>query len=201
MNERIVFENNDVIVYNKVAGEDSEKLSEVFGREVYVINRLDKPVAGLICLAKNSSAASFLNSQIQNRTFSKTYYAIIPGTMDTEGVLVDLLLHDKRSNKSFVVKRERKGVKEASLEYKVESVFERANEKYSLLKIKLHTGRTHQIRVQFASRKHPLVGDGKYGSRVKCNIRLLSCDIGFVLPGEKEQKHYSVEPDEAFRIF
>lgn len=200
MDSRIIFENKDVIVYNKKSGEDSEKLSEILGKEVLVINRLDKPVAGLICLAKNSNAAAFLNRQIQDRTFSKTYYALVLGSLEKSGEMEDLLLHDKRKNKSFVVSRERKGVKKASLDYEVikEITFEETT--YSLVKVHLHTGRTHQIRVQFASRKHPLVGDGKYGSRVKGDIRLLSSEISFVLPGTTEKKLFSIEYDDDFLL-
>lgn len=201
MNDRIVFENKDVIIYNKIAGEDSEHMSEILNQEVYVINRLDKPVSGLICLAKNSKAASFLNNQVQNKTFSKTYYAVVLGQLESSGVLKDFLLHDKRVNKSYVVKKERKGVKEASLEYEVISIFKKEDITYSLVRVKLHTGRTHQIRVQFASRQHPLVGDGKYGSRVKTNIKLLSCAIGVTLPGEKEQRVFEISYAEDFINF
>lgn len=198
----IVFENKDVIIYRKDPGEDSEKLSVSLGREVNAINRLDKPVSGLVCLALNPKAAAFINSQVQDKTFTKAYYAVILGRMESEeATLEDLLLHDKRANKGYVVKRERKGVKKASLEYVVEKEFMVGDEYYSLLRIKLHTGRTHQIRIQFSSRKHPLVGDGKYGSRVKTNIRLLSAEIGLILPGETEKRIFSIPYDESFVEF
>lgn len=201
MEERIVFECNNVIIYNKAVGEDSEKLGEMMGKELFVINRLDKPVSGLICLAKNPKAAAFLNKQVQDKTISKTYYAVVLGRLDSKGELKDLLLHDKRKNKSFVVNRERKGVKDASLDYEVLREIEREGEIYSLVRVNLHTGRTHQIRVQFASRKHPLVGDGKYGSRVKGDIRLMSCRLSLTLPGDSERRTFEIPYNDEFISF
>lgn len=201
MEERIVFECNNVIIYNKDVGEDSEKLGEMMGKELFVINRLDKPVSGLICLAKNPKAAAFLNKQVQDKTISKTYYAVVLGRLDSKGELKDLLLHDKRKNKSFVVNRERKGVKDASLDYEVLREIEREGEIYSLVRVNLHTGRTHQIRVQFASRKHPLVGDGKYGSRVKGDIRLMSCRLSLTLPGDSERRTFEIPYNDEFISF
>lgn len=201
MEERIVFECNNVIIYNKAVGEDSEKLGEMIGKELFVINRLDKPVSGLICLAKNPKAAAFLNKQVQDKTISKTYYAVVLGRLDSKGELKDLLLHDKRKNKSFVVNRERKGVKDASLDYEVLREIEREGEIYSLVRVNLHTGRTHQIRVQFASRKHPLVGDGKYGSRVKGDIRLMSCRLSLTLPGDSERRTFEIPYNDEFISF
>ncbi|MCQ2466997.1 MAG: RNA pseudouridine synthase [Clostridia bacterium] len=201
MEERIVFECNNVIIYNKAVGEDSEKLGEMMGKELFVINRLDKPVSGLICLAKNPKAAAFLNKQVQDKTISKTYYAIVLGRLDSKGELKDLLLHDKRKNKSFVVNRERKGVKDASLDYEVLREIEREGEIYSLVRVNLHTGRTHQIRVQFASRKHSLVGDGKYGSRVKGDIRLMSCRLSLTLPGDSERRTFEIPYNDEFISF
>ncbi len=201
MEERIVFECNNVIIYNKAVGEDSEKLGEMMGKEIFVINRLDKPVSGLICLAKNPKAAAFLNKQVQDKTISKTYYAVVLGRLDSKGELKDLLLHDKRKNKSFVVNRERKGVKDASLDYEVLREIEREGEIYSLVRVNLHTGRTHQIRVQFASRKHPLVGDGKYGSRVKGDIRLMSCRLSLTLPGDSERRTFEIPYNDEFISF
>lgn len=196
---QIVFENKDVIIYNKEPGEDSEKLGGILGRDVFVINRLDKPVRGLVCLALNSGAAAFINSQIQDKSFKKTYYAVIQGVMEPlNGGLKDLLFHDRRANKSFPVKKMRNGVKDASLDYETLETFENNGEKYSLVKVHLHTGRTHQIRVQFSSRKHPLAGDGKYGSRVKCDVKLLSGEVEFVLPGEDEPRVFAISPEDTF---
>lgn len=199
---QIVYENKDVIIYNKAPGEDSEKLTGILGREVYVINRLDKPVRGLVCLALNPKAAAFINSQVQDKTFKKTYYAVIQGVMEEpKGELKDLLYHDRRANKSYPVKKKRNGVKDASLDYETLQTFENEGEMYSMVRVHLHTGRTHQIRVQFSSRKHPLAGDGKYGSRVKCDVKLLSGEVSFVLPGEKNPKVFEIKPDETFIQF
>ena len=98
----------------------------------------------------------------------------------------DFLYHDKGKNKTFVVKKKRAGVKEAELAYRVLATADFSTEAgtlpVSLVQVELHSGRSHQIRVQFASRKHPLVGDRKYGSRQKCNIALLSHSLTFLHP-------------------
>ena len=116
--------------------------------------------------------------------FLKTYRAVIAGgpdeQMPPEGILRDYLFKDSRKGRVFPVKRPRKGVREAVLEYRI---LETAPDgSLSLAEITLHTGRTHQIRVQFASRKHPLYGDGKYGSRFKGDIALQSAGLQFVHP-------------------
>ena len=143
--------------------------------EVYPLHRLDTAVSGLMIFALNKETAGKLGKEIaQGKGIKKEYLAVVQGSLEEkQGLMEDLLFKDSRKNKSFVVKRERKGVKKASLEYKV--IVEK--EGFSLVKILLHTGRTHQIRVQFSSRKHPLVGDGKYGSKNNCNIALFSHKI------------------------
>ena len=152
--------------------------------EIYVVHRLDKNVSGVMVYAKSSVVAAGLSKAIGEQKLNKEYMAVINGCPEEkEGVLKDLLFKDSSKNKTYVVKRERKGVKKASLEYKV--VDEKDTDKGILSKvwIKLHTGRTHQIRVQFASRKMPLLGDGKYGSREnKCDVALWSYRISFIHP-------------------
>lgn len=130
------------------------------------VHRLDFGVGGTMVYAKSDTAASKISAAIQDRSFEKEYLAVVYGTpTENSGIYKDLLFKDSKKNKSFVVDRVRKGVKEASLEYKVIDTKETEKGTLSLVWIKLHTGRTHQIRVQFASRKTPLYGDGKYGSR------------------------------------
>ena len=146
---------------------------------ICVVHRLDKNVSGVMVYAKSSSVAAGLSKAIGQQKFNKEYIAVIKGCPEEkEGVLKDLLFKDSSKNKSYVVKRERKGVKKASLEYKVMDTIESDSGVVSKVWIKLHTGRTHQIRVQFASRKMPLLGDGKYGSREnKCDVALWSYRI------------------------
>ncbi len=184
----ILFENNDIVVCVKPIGivSQSDKttdlvalLSKQLNCKIYPIHRLDVAVGGTMVFAKNSVSAADLSAQILNGDFKKRYLAVISGVPQEDcAVLTDLLFKDSSKNKSFVVKRERKGVKRASLEYEVIGKIDNA----SLISVLLHTGRTHQIRVQFASRKMPLIGDGKYGSRDnRCSVALWSSEIEFVL--------------------
>lgn len=124
------------------------------------VHRLDQAVGGVMVCAASSQAAAALSRAVQERMLEKTYLAVLRGVPEQQvATLEDLLFHDKARNKTYVVNRPRKGVKDASLAY---TVLETAGER-TLVQVQLHTGRTHQIRVQFASRKLPLVGDGKYG--------------------------------------
>ena len=128
--------------------------------QAYPVHRLDRETAGIMVYAKNRQAAAALSKQAEQNEIRKRYYAVVHGSpSEKSGVLRDLLFRDKQKNKTYVVKRMRKGVREASLEYEVKE----ESGGLSLIDVLLHTGRTHQIRVQFASRKMPLFGDGKYG--------------------------------------
>ena len=113
---------------------------------------------------------------------------------EESGRLVDLLFHDKTKNKTYVVKKQRKGVKEAILTYERVGAKETETGELSLLKIKLETGRTHQIRVQFASRGHSLFGDRKYGSKLTGDIALFSHKISFICPESKERIEFLENP-------
>lgn len=153
-----------------------EKLSV---KEVFPIHRLDRNVGGVMVYALNKKSAAFLSAAVQNNEVKKTYLAIVHGVPDEEkGVFTDLLFKDSRKNKSFVVSRERKGVKHASLEYETLG----SKDEMSLVRILLHTGRSHQIRVQFSSRKMPLVGDGKYGAADNKALCLFSHKLEFPSP-------------------
>lgn len=131
-----------------------------------LVHRLDRNVGGVMVFSKQPSITGKLSAAIQERNFTKEYLAVVHGQPEPmEGELHDLLFKDASKNKSYVVKRKRKGVKDASLAYRTIDSVEESSERLSLVRIHLHTGRTHQIRVQFSSRKMPLLGDGKYGSK------------------------------------
>ena len=159
--------------------------------EAYPVHRLDKETAGVMVYAKSSKSAAALSKQIEQNTIKKHYYAVVKGSPEEKsGVLKDLLFRDKQKNKSYSVKRMRKGVREASLEYEVVG----ENGGYSMLDILLHTGRTHQIRVQFSSRKMPLYGDGRYGGGGG-NLALFAHTLEFCHPVSGERMVFSEKPD------
>ena len=166
-------------------------LTEQLKVAVYPIHRLDTAVGGVMVFAKNKKSAASLSKEIAERRFVKTYLAVAEGIpAEQEGRFEDLLFKDSRKNKSYVVKRERKGVRKVSLDYKV---LAEADGK-SLVKVRLNTGRSHQIRVQFASRKMPLAGDGKYGSKDnRCTVALWSAEIEFSF--NKEKYTFESKPD------
>ena len=137
------------------------------GREVYPVHRLDRAVGGVMIYALRKDTASLLQTP---GAMTKEYIAVVHGETEDSGEWRDLLFKDSKTNKSFVVKRMRRGVREAALSF----VTKARADSLSLVEIKLGTGRSHQIRVQFSSRRHPLVGDGKYGASDGCPIALFS---------------------------
>ena len=142
------------------------------GATPFVVHRLDKETSGLMVFALNSESAASLSSSVRNGDMKKIYQALCVGRIDADSdVLCDLLFYDRARSKSFVVDRERKGVKRASLEYRVLERFEDR----TLVSVELHTGRTHQIRVQFSSRGHALCGDRRYGAPAEYGNRLCLC--------------------------
>lgn len=157
-----------------------ELLKEQCGMAHFCVHRLDRAVGGLMVYARDSRTAGKLSALVSGREFEKEYLAIVQGKPENDsGEMCDLLFKDSSKNKSYVVSRMRKGVKEAKLEYEVICTH---NESI-LVKIKLHTGRSHQIRVQFSSRSMPLLGDVKYGSVYKdCSIALWSHRLSFKHP-------------------
>ena len=178
-------------------GENSESLPNILKMEketeIFTLHRLDKPVGGAIIYAKNKKAAAAFSEIINKNKLTKKYLAVLDGIPEkNEDRLCDLLFKDSRKNKTFVVNRVRKGVKEAALTY---CVINQINN-HSLVQVRLETGRSHQIRVQFASRKMPLTGDGKYGSRDnKCNIALWSHVLEFEHPFTKEHIKLESSPN------
>ncbi len=171
-------------------------LSAELGGDIFCVHRLDRAVGGVMVYARTPAAAAGLSRQIAARQLHKEYLAVVQGRPAEESaVLRDLLFWDRAKNKSFVVKRQRGGVKDAALEYSLlEALLE-----FSLLRVILHTGRTHQIRVQFSSRAMPLVGDVKYGSRYRdCALALWSHVLGFRHPATCKVMSFSALPEPVF---
>ena len=175
----IIYQDRDILVCIKPAGVKStdepgglpELVRQTLGEpdaNVRTVHRLDQTVSGLMVLARRAKAAAELSRLIQNGQMVKEYVAQVHGTPPEADDWTDLLFKDSRRNKVFVVDRQRSGVKKARLEFKRLTAGTE-----SLVRIRLHTGRSHQIRVQFASRGFPLVGDKKYGSRKESNAPLL----------------------------
>lgn len=186
---------NDISSYLKQKNENGD---------VYVVHRLDKTTGGVMVFAKTKTAAKKLSELITQGGFHKVYHCVTQGILnDNSGELTDLLYHDKNKNKTYVVKRERKGVKTAKLSYTVLNTATIDNKPVSKIEVKLHTGRTHQIRVQFASRKHPLVGDRKYGSDIESKtIALWSYQQSFTHPFTEKEIEISAEPEhDIFNMF
>ena len=184
----------DLAVCIKPVGMDSEAevpeaLKTELGGDIFPIHRLDKNVGGVMVYARTKSAAATLSKAVQEGSMIKEYVALVHGTPPETGDWEDLLFKDSRKNKVFVVKKERKGVKFARLEYRT-----LRGGAQSLVHIRLHTGRSHQIRVQFANRGFPLVGDHKYGSRDNATAPMLfSCRIRF--PWKGNELIFESQPD------
>ncbi|MBQ5841103.1 MAG: RluA family pseudouridine synthase [Clostridia bacterium] len=187
----IVFEDKHLILAVKPVGLSSQdgadslpaQLAEQ-GLPVKTVHRLDKQTGGVMVYARTGQAAAALCALVgQHEVFVKDYLAVVQGTpTPAEGTLEDLLYHDVRKNKSYIVTRSRKGVREASLSYRVLSTKDTPEGVYSLVRVRLHTGRTHQIRVQFAGRKMPLWGDSRYGGNRQAGPALWSVRLTFPHP-------------------
>ena len=203
----VLYEDNHIIVVEKEINiptcEDSSKdidllsIIKLYLKEKYnksgnvylgLVHRLDRPVGGIMVFAKTSKAASRLNLQIKNDEFKKRYYAVIDGVLkEKEGKFEDYLLKDTREN---IVKVDKNG-KYAMLEYKVLN----ETQGLSLVEVNLHTGRSHQIRVQFSSRGYPLYGDQKYNKKANCHeqIALYSHFLSFKHPVTKEIMEFKLD--------
>lgn len=164
--------------------------------DIRTVHRLDRVVSGVMVLARNASAASELSRQIREGAFTKEYLAVVHGCPEGEsGTLCDLLYRDKARRMTMVAREPGKGVQEAVLDYEVVC----KAQGLSRIRIQLHTGRTHQIRVQFASRGMPLVGERKYAVlEDECEIALWSYKIGFTHPTTGKQMEFTKEPPETY---
>ena len=186
----ILYTDDEITVCIKPVGVDSEhEMPQLLGGTVYTLHRLDKNVGGVMVYAKTKQAAARLSRDIQEGKLEKEYFALVHGIPPESGDWEDLLFKDSRKNKVFVVKTPRAGVKSARL------AFTRlADGDPSLVRIRLYTGRSHQIRVQFSSRGFPLVGDHKYGSRSKETApKLFCCCLRFMHRGAL--RTFSATPD------
>ena len=160
--------------------------------DIRTVHRLDRVVSGVMVLARSAAAASELSRQVRENEFQKEYLAVLHGTPEKpNGTLTDLLYRDKARRMTMVSPEPGKGVQEAVLDYRTME----SREGLSLAAVRLHTGRTHQIRVQFASRGLPLVGERKYATlNDPCEIALWSYKIGFVHPLTGKRMEFSKQP-------
>lgn len=190
----ILYSDPRLAVCIKPVGLDSEKevpeaLTAQLGGQCFPIHRLDKNVGGVMVFARTRQAAAALSKAVQDGAMVKEYVARVHGDPGPSGDWEDLLWKDSRKNKVFVVKRQRQGVKDARLTFTA-----LAQGQESLVRIRLYTGRSHQIRVQFSSRGFPLVGDHKYGSRdERTEPMLFSCCITFPMDGR--EMRFEAMPD------
>ena len=171
-------------------------LQKQLGGAIFPVHRLDQPTGGVMVYARTQDAAAKLSAQMQSEAFGKEYLAVLDGTPEpAEGELNDLLFFDRQKGKSYAVRRKRAGVKDARLTYRVLA----QAEGLTLVRVRLFTGRTHQIRVQFSSRGWPLTGDGKYGSRNnRCAPALWSAELHFAHPVTGETLTFRSQPPEAY---
>ena len=214
MRVELLAENREWLVCVKPAGLLSERgglpelLEAQCGGEIWCVHRLDRAVGGVMIYARSRRAAARLSEAIAAHRMEKTYFAVLEGNVEpAEAELRDLLYHDAARNKSFVVQRPRAGVKEARLCYERLETSQTQGKTLSLVKIRLYTGRSHQIRVQFASRQTPLAGDRRYGGRLALpGPALWACELSFPDPENGAERRYytpppAVEPWTGFSFF
>ena len=189
---------NDKDMVNLLKNYVKEKYNKPGNVFIGLVHRLDRPVGGVMVFAKTSKAASRLSEQVRNKSFKKTYRAVIHGNMNkNEDTLKDYLYKNKKTNMVSVVNKNHKEAKNAELDYKTLQ----SKNNFSLVEIDLKTGRPHQIRVQFSSRKHPLFGDQRYGqnlNKVGQQIALWSYKIEITHPTTKEPMEFICEPPKEY---
>ena len=201
----IIYQDKDIVVCIKPAGVLSTDepggmpdlvRAAIGDTNVRTVHRLDQTVSGLMVLARRSKAASELSRQIREGQFEKEYLAVIHGDPgEDSGIYRDLLLRDKQERKTYIVQESGKDVQEAVLDYRVIN----RNEDMTRVRIRLHTGRTHQIRAQFSGRGLPLVGDKKYGvPEDDCNIALWSYRLAFLHPYSGKPMEFTMEPPQVY---
>ena len=189
----LLYTDPSLIVCVKPVGVSSESpglpdlVAEQCSCKALPVHRLDQGTGGVIVLARTSAACASMQRLFQENKVRKEYLAVISGCPEErEGFFTDLLWHDRQKNKSYVVNRRRAGVKEASCAWELVNSTVYDGQKIALIRVVLHTGRTHQIRVQFGSRGFPLVGDRKYGSRQPAEtVALWASSISFTRPDQK----------------
>ena len=212
---KVIYEDNHIIVVEKMVNvppqadktddEDMLMIIKRYLKEKYkkpgnvylgLVHRLDRPVGGVMIFAKTSKAASRLSEEVRNKTFKKEYLVICNGKMEKDKeTLKDYLWKDEKKNTSYVVRENKKNAKEAVLDYEVLKYDKEQN--LSVLKINLHTGRHHQIRVQLSSRMHAIYGDSKYHGRgAGNNICLWAYKLTIVHPTTKEEMTFIDLPEE-----
>ncbi len=204
----ILYHDKELAVCVKPAGVSSQdagketdlpaQLRRALGCEdVFPVHRLDTDAAGLMVLALTRGAAAALSRGIAEGGFRKEYLCAVSGVPEPPaGEWEDLLFHDRQKNKTYVVRRERRGVRRAKLAYRVLGTAETENGPAAVVRVRLFTGRTHQIRVQFAARRHPLLGDGKYGSADRRRpLALYSCLLSFRHPTTGEEMTFEKDAD------
>lgn len=209
----IVYEDNHVMVVIKPSGIPSQAdktgdidmltLVKAYIKEKYnkpgdvylgLVHRLDRMTSGLMVFARTSKAASRLSNSIREGDFKKEYIAALFGNLSQNGRLENYLLKDERTNVSSVVESNKKNSKLAQLEYKIIGHTKYKEKDYTYARIKLYTGRHHQIRVQFSNIGHPLYGDVKYGG-VKGDLALVACSLKFIHPTKDEYMEFEYMPD------
>ena len=211
---KVIYEDNHIIVVEKKPNipSQSDKTGDIdmltivkdYIKEKYnkpgnvylgLVHRLDRPVGGIMIFAKTSKAASRLSNQVREKIFKKEYLAVVDGKFEQKkGSLTDYLYKDERNNISKVVKKEKKNAKLANLDYEVLKYNNVTN--LSLVKINLHTGRHHQIRVQLANFNHSIFGDQKYGTRGQGKqIALWAYKLTIIHPITKEEMEFTDFPD------
>ena len=210
----VIYEDNHIIVVEKPVNIPSqgdktgdidmlsivkEYIKEKYNKpgEVYLglVHRLDRPVGGIMVFARTSKAAARLSEEVRTKQFKKKYLVIADGKFEKEkGTLEDYLLKNERLNTSRVVKEGTKGSKFASLDYEVLKYNDEID--LSLVKVNLHTGRHHQIRVQLANAGHSICGDQKYGTRGRGKqICLWAYELTIIHPTLKEEMTFKVLPE------
>ncbi|MBQ2729690.1 MAG: RluA family pseudouridine synthase [Clostridia bacterium] len=205
---KILYEDKYLVVAEKPAGTPSQPdpsgredmtalLKKECSSDIFCVHRLDTATSGVMVYAKNSKIAGQLTASLSAPDAVKQYICIVHGECSGQGEMKDLLFHDKRKNKAYVVDRARAGVKEALLDYEALG----SKDGFSLVKVTLHTGRTHQIRVQFASRKLPLMGDGKYGAKDNLPLALHCFHLSFSHPVTKKVIDTVSYPDSPWHSF
>lgn len=211
---KVLYEDRNILICEKPVGQPSQPdpahadgsdlLSSIamwrtacgYDPSVYLVHRLDTATGGAILYAKDRESAARLGGMVVGKQIHKQYLAVVRGMLEpADGRMDDYLYHDKAKNKAFVVATQRKGVKEASLRYRTLA----QSEEYSLVEVTLETGRTHQIRAQFSHAGHPLLGDGKYGSRDKgCTTALWAYRLGVIHPVSKKEIEVQSNPPSGY---